>query len=394
MNRSSATKWLKKLAVAVGAAALTTSSAFSALARSNPYYSFFTPGPGFYESSDEANLLERIASNNLTRFSMALQAAGMSNLLSQKDTFTVLAPTDEAFAMLPPGVWETLLKPENREILRKVVNYHLVPGKISKEILDSGKIFTLAGDAVTFQFVETTETAMLNEARAIEKQAIGATNGAIVKIDKVLLPPDVAAGLALGAISSSQPSPTADVSRPRAGTSRVTFECHVSPTANIPTTYAMTPQGARPMIRWTSDYFSGSGYTPEARCQEVAARFQSFYNSGTLKYLTAGYVNGQPAICVAQTQNSSCAGNTLLFTLKPGSDANDRLRKLSNLRSGNASGADVLYESSSDDSVYINFEEYLSNSTVENIGSANNFPSPTVPSAVEEPSAPLGGGVW
>lgn len=395
MNPSSSTKWLKKLAVAVGAAALTTSSAFSALARYNPYYSFFNPGPGLYESSDDVNLMQQIAAgNNLTRFSAILQAAGVSYLLSQKDQYTILAPSDEAFAMLPPGVWETLLKPENKEILRKVVNYHLVPGKVSNEALDAGKIFTLAGEPVTFQVIEGTP--LLNEARLTGTQPIAATNGVIVVLDKVLLPPDVAARLALGAISSSPPpsSPTAGVSRPPAGTSRVTFECHVNATMNIPTTYAMTPQGPRPVIRWTSEYFSDAGYTPEVRCQQVAARFQSFYNSGMLKYLTAGYVNGQPAICVAQNQNSPCAANTLLFTLKPGSDANDRLRKLSNLRSGSASGADVLYESSSDDAVYVDFEKYLSTSTVERIGSSSNYPSPTVPSAVEAPSAPSEGGIW
>ncbi len=394
MNRSSSTKWFKKLAVALGAAALTTSSAFSALARYNPYYSFFNPGPGLYESSDDANLLQQIAANNrLTRFSAALQATGMSELLSQKDTFTILAPTDEAFAMLPAGVWETLLKPENKEILRKVVNYHLVPGKVSNEELDAGKISTMAGESVRFQVSQG--IAMLNEARLTQTQPIAARNGAIVVIDKVLLPADVSARLALGAISSSTTSsePTVGVPRSPAGTSRVTFECHISATVNLPTTYAMTASGPRPLIRWTSEYFSDAGYTPEVRCQQVAARFQTFYNTGTLKYLASGYVNSQPVICVAPTQNTPCAANTVLFTLKPGSDANERLRKLLNLRSG-ASGADVLYESSSDEAVYVDFEQYLNTSTVERIGSSSNYPSPTVPSAIEEPSAPSGGGVW
>lgn len=396
MNRSNSTKWLRNMAVALAAAALTTSSAFSAaLARySNPYYSFFNPGPGgLLERSDNPNLEKQIEENyNLTRFSEALQRAGMSGLLSQKNTFTVLAPVNEAFAMLPAGAWETLLKPENKEILRRVVSYHIVPGKVTNEALDAGNIFTMAGESVKFQVIQG--SAMLNEAKLIGKEPIPATNGSIVLIDKVLIPADVAARLALGAFSSSTtPSkPTTVIQTYQTVPNRVRFECHISP-MNIPTTYAITASGPKPIIRWTSEYFSGSGYTPEVRCQQVAARFQNFYNSGMLKYLASGYVNNQPVICVAQTQYSGCHANTVLFTLKPGSDANERLRKLLNLRAGSAYAADILYESSSDDSVYVDFEKYLNASIVENIGSASNYPSPNITPEIEAP-APSGGDGW
>lgn len=397
MKLVNTTNWLKKLASAVGMTLACALISFPALARYNPYYSFFNPGYGLPESSDDPNLVEQLAGNNLTKFSSAMREAGLTQRLSQKDTFTILAPTDEAFATLPPGVWETLSKPENREIYLKVLNYHVVPGLIGNEALDAGQVRTIEGEIVKFHVTQATP--MLNDARMTRAQPIAATNGVIVVIDKVLLPPDVAARLAVGAISSGQPAssnPVATTVNPSSRTSSITFACQFSATTNLPTTYAITPQGAKPLIRWNSEYFSEAGYTPEVRCQQVAARFQAFASSGQLKYLTSGYVNNQPAICVSSTQGSPCTPNTMLFTLKPGSDATERLRKLFNLRTGTASGSDVLYESSSDDDSFsIDFDKYLSSTTVENVGFPNTSPGAIAPSNVEQPNSPAGGGgLW
>ena len=63
-----------------------------------------------------------------------------------------------------------------------------------------------------------------------------------------------------------------------------------------------------PIIFWKSQTFSGSGWTPDRRCQEVSARFQSYHSSGTLEYITTGRINGLPVICVAQTDGGACAG--------------------------------------------------------------------------------------
>lgn len=392
MNRFKTANWLKKLAGVVGVAAASTCLSFNALAGYNPYYSFFNPGPGaLYEGAGEApNLVEEISvGSRLTRLATALRAAGMTQLLSGTDQFTIFAPTDEAFTALPPGVWEALLRAENREILVKVLNYHLVPGRVSENDLNTGQVRTMAG--VSVQIRTNPEALMLNEARVAQKTPITTNNGLIVLIDKVLLPPDVAAKLALGTINSSQPASVQSPVR----TSRITFECHTSATTNLPTTYAITPQGARPLIRWNSEYFSEAGYTPQVRCQQVAAKFQSFADSGQLKYLTAGAVNGQSAICVANTPSSPCTASTVLFTLKPGSDANERLRKLFNLSAGSASSADILYESSAqDDSAYIDFDKYLSSTTIERLGYPIASPDTAAPSRVEQPNSPSGGRLW
>ena len=93
----------------------------------------------------------------------------------------------------------------------------------------------------------------------------------------------------------------------------------------VPSTVVQTKTGKQvPIIYWKSQTFSGSGWTPERRCQEVSARFQSYHSSGTLKYITTGRMNGLPVICVARTDGGACAG--LLYTLKPGQNATARRR--------------------------------------------------------------------
>ena len=83
----------------------------------------------------------------------------------------------------------------------------------------------------------------------------------------------------------------------------------------VPATVVQTKSGKQvPIIYWKSQTFSGSGWTPERRCQEVSARFQSYHSSGTLEYITTGRMNGLPVICVAKTDGGGCAG--LLYTLK------------------------------------------------------------------------------
>lgn len=112
-------------------------------------------------------------------------------------------------------------------------------------------------------------------------------------------------------------------------------------------TIARTQRGANvPVIYWNSDYFSDSGYTPEARCQMVSQRFETFRQNGMLEYLTTGNMNNMPVVCVASAVGRECAENGLLFTLKPNSDPNRVLEDLMAVRN-RASGV-RLYESSLD----------------------------------------------
>lgn len=116
----------------------------------------------------------------------AVKAAGLVETLQGEGPFTVFAPTDEAFAKLPEGTLETLLKPENKEKLVGILTYHVVPGKVmAKDVvgLDSAK--TVNGKEVSIQ-VEG-KTVMVGKAKVV-KTDVNATNGVIHVIDTVLLP--------------------------------------------------------------------------------------------------------------------------------------------------------------------------------------------------------------
>lgn len=101
----------------------------------------------------------------------------------------------------------------------------------------------------------------------------------------------------------------------------------------VPTTTALMESGERvPVIRWVSDAFSGSGWSPQRRCQEVSERFTNLNNQGLLNYLTTGSLNGMGVICAAINKGDSCTPNSLLYTLKPGQNPTQTLRNLFNVR--------------------------------------------------------------
>lgn len=118
-----------------------------------------------------------------------------------------------------------------------------------------------------------------------------------------------------------------------------------------PTTYVNTPSGNIPLIRWVSRYFKHSGYSPDVRCQEVSQRFNQYYNQGVLNYVTTGYMNDLPVICVASEIGGPCTGT--LFTLKPGEDASRVVQQLFDVRAG-ASGP--LYENQ--ERIYVDMRPY------------------------------------
>jgi transforming growth factor-beta-induced protein len=119
----------------------------------------------------------------------AVKAAGLAETLSGKGPFTLFAPTNEAFAALPKETLEALLKPENRELLKKVLTYHIVPGDLMAKDLKSGKVPTVAGSTVA---VEVQGGKVNVNSASVVKADIDAKNGVIHVIDRVLLPPDFA----------------------------------------------------------------------------------------------------------------------------------------------------------------------------------------------------------
>ncbi|MGB7347767.1 MAG: fasciclin domain-containing protein [Pirellulaceae bacterium] len=116
----------------------------------------------------------------------AVDAADLAATLSGPGPFTVFAPTDEAFARLPAGTVESLLKPENKDQLAKVLTYHVVPGTISAaDVVKLTGARTVAGQRVKISASDA--GVMLNESKVIQAD-IACSNGIIHVIDSVLLP--------------------------------------------------------------------------------------------------------------------------------------------------------------------------------------------------------------
>ncbi len=116
----------------------------------------------------------------------AVKAAGLVETLKGKGPFTVFAPTDEAFAKLPKGTVESLLKPENVEQLRAILTYHVVPGKVmASQVVGMKSAKTVQGQALAISLMDG--TAMVDKAKVI-KTDIEASNGVIHVIDTVMLP--------------------------------------------------------------------------------------------------------------------------------------------------------------------------------------------------------------
>jgi uncharacterized surface protein with fasciclin (FAS1) repeats len=116
----------------------------------------------------------------------ALQAAGLVDTLKGKGPFTVFAPTDEAFAKLPAGTLEVLLKPENKEKLAAILTYHVVPGRVlASQVIKMNSANTVNGHSLTIN--TNGGTVMVDNAKVVKTDVV-CTNGVIHVIDSVVLP--------------------------------------------------------------------------------------------------------------------------------------------------------------------------------------------------------------
>lgn len=116
----------------------------------------------------------------------AVTAADLVGTLKSDGPFTVFAPTDNAFAKLPAGTVEDLVQPENKEALTSILTYHVVAGEIrASDIKDNTRVTTVNGETLHFRI--RNGVPYVNDAR-IQVANIGASNGVIHVINKVLLP--------------------------------------------------------------------------------------------------------------------------------------------------------------------------------------------------------------
>jgi uncharacterized surface protein with fasciclin (FAS1) repeats len=136
--------------------------------------------------AQKQNIVELAAATpSLSTLVTAVKAA---ETLSGKGPFTVFAPTNEAFAALPDGVLESLLKPENKDQLIAVLTYHVVPSAVmSNQLKDGQKVKTVQGETI---LVDLKSGAKVDNAN-VAKADIKASNGVVHVVDAVILPPSM-----------------------------------------------------------------------------------------------------------------------------------------------------------------------------------------------------------
>lgn len=137
-------------------------------------------------AASAADVVETAVAGKFTTLVAAVKAAGLVDTLKGAGPFTVFAPTDEAFAKLPAGTLTSLLKPENKAKLQRILTYHVVPGKVmAQDVVKLNSAKTVEGGSVTIQ--SNNGGVMVNNAR-VTKTDIVASNGVIHVIDTVILP--------------------------------------------------------------------------------------------------------------------------------------------------------------------------------------------------------------
>jgi uncharacterized surface protein with fasciclin (FAS1) repeats len=171
-------KGMIKKALTIGAGALIVvgfTSSITALAAGN------------YDTKAKSDIVDTaVAAGQFTTLAAALEAADLVSTLKSDGPFTVFAPTDDAFAKLPAGTVETLLKPENRDQLVAILTYHVVPGKVmAKDVVNISEATTVNGSDIAIKVVDG--SVRINGATVVAAD-VDASNGVIHVIDTVILP--------------------------------------------------------------------------------------------------------------------------------------------------------------------------------------------------------------
>jgi uncharacterized surface protein with fasciclin (FAS1) repeats len=148
-----------------------------------------TEAPAEETPAEEATDIVAIASGNedFSTLVAAVAAAGLVETLQGEGPFTVFAPTNDAFAALPAGLVDKLLLPENKDLLVKILTYHVVSGAVMAADVTAGDVPTVEGQNIT---ITTDMGVKVNGANVVTTDIV-ASNGVIHVIDAVILPPDV-----------------------------------------------------------------------------------------------------------------------------------------------------------------------------------------------------------
>ena len=133
-----------------------------------------------------ADIVDTAVAAHFNTLAAALKAADLIDTLKGPGPFTVFAPTDDAFAKLPAGALDDLLKPENKAKLQKILKYHVVSGKVmAADVVKLRSAKTVEGQNVA---VKTMNGTVMIDGATVTKTDIAASNGVIHVIDTVLMP--------------------------------------------------------------------------------------------------------------------------------------------------------------------------------------------------------------
>jgi uncharacterized surface protein with fasciclin (FAS1) repeats len=150
---------------------------------------FLGASSGLRANSEPKDIVDTaVAAGSFKTLAQALEAADLVSTLKGAGPFTVFAPTDEAFAKLPAGPIENLLKPENKDTLRRILTYHVVAGKVmAADVVKLQSAKAVSGDTMK---VQASGGAVTVDAARVVKTDIAASNGVIHVIDAVIIPKD------------------------------------------------------------------------------------------------------------------------------------------------------------------------------------------------------------
>ncbi|MDJ0798119.1 MAG: fasciclin domain-containing protein [Calothrix sp. MO_167.B12] len=150
-----------------------------------------TPPTSPTTTTEDKDVVALAESNpSFSTLAKALKAAGLVETLQGKGPFTIFAPTNEAFAKLPQDAVQDLFKPENKEVLVKILTYHVVSGNVESGQLKAGDIKSLQGDPIKVKIDSDKKEVMVNDAKVTQTDIKG-NNGIIHSIDNVIIPPSL-----------------------------------------------------------------------------------------------------------------------------------------------------------------------------------------------------------
>ena len=151
-------------------------------------FSFTAMAGGSYKKASKDIVDTAVAAGDFNTLVAAVKAAGLVDTLKGDGPFTVFAPTDEAFAKLPDGTLDMLLKPENKDKLAAILTYHVVSGKVkAKDVVKMTSAATVQGGDVNIMVKDG--SVILNGNSTVVDTDIKTSNGVIHVIDTVIMPP-------------------------------------------------------------------------------------------------------------------------------------------------------------------------------------------------------------